>query len=909
MRAHDRGPQFPASWPADVPPDVGTVLQVALTRKPENRYPKATTFWHALNDLEVNAQVAREQAERQAVADQWKAEVAAAMAASEWSAAKMAVGRWLSITPDDPQAQAARQEIERQIEQAASRQKQAEAERAVQAAIALEAARKAEEARARQEADRKAREEQERQRQAELAAQAAAAEKAKQEAAERERQKRATEAAVVTAGAVSALTESVLVPTDVTPPPAAPARSKTWIFAVGAVVVIAIIAVLALSSGNRAGPASAPAMLTEAPVVEIPTQAPAVVEMSTQAAATIESLTQSPALPTEAPSFPPAKDPQTWTYMTFSDPNTLDPSIDYEVAGQGILQGNIYQQLISYDGMSVNTFVPTLAEAIPDPQFNQNGGVQYVWKIRDGVRWASGSPLTAEDVAFGLWRTILNGDPNTPAFLLLEAFFDVDDASQIVVAPDGSMFGDVEGLKQASADKLEQTCLKVKDTVQFDNASRTVTMNLPRAWGPLLGTLATVSASPQEKAWVASQGEWDGDCRTWQNFYGIPAESGKIRDKTNGTGPYQLDHWTPDDEIVLTLNPNYTGEKPAIEHVVIKNVPEFATRFAALQAGDADQIAVGSQADWTQMDTLVREECDYATDECKTVNPSGILRVFKPLLPLSRLDVFFAFQIADDSPYIGSGKLDGRGIPPNFFSDVNVRKAFNYCFDRGTYIKDVQLGEGTQSLAITLPGQPGYDDSPTYEFNLDKCAAAFQASTLTDVNGQSLWDTGFYLQMPYNEGNSGRQASAEILAANLKQVNPEFVLAPVALPWPTYLEAQRAKQLPLQRTGWAEDIHDPHNWYVPYFLTTYASRINLPQDLQDKYKTFIDQGVKEVDPARRAEVYRQLNQMIHDDAALIILSYATARRYEPLYVNGWYGSNAANPLYSPPTGVWALSKQ
>ena len=122
MRAHDRGPQFPATWPVDVPSGVDAALQVALARKPENRYPKATTFWHALNDLEANAQAAREQAERQAVADQWKAEVTAAIAAGEWSAAKMAVGRWLSITPDDAEAQAARKEIERQMQLEAERQ-------------------------------------------------------------------------------------------------------------------------------------------------------------------------------------------------------------------------------------------------------------------------------------------------------------------------------------------------------------------------------------------------------------------------------------------------------------------------------------------------------------------------------------------------------------------------------------------------------------------------------------------------------------------------------------------------------------------------------------------------------------------------------------------------------------------
>src|SRR5512140_1124350 len=44
------------------------------------------------------------------------------------------------------------------------------------------------------------------------------------------------------------------------------------------------------------------------------------------------------------------------------------------------------------------------------------------------------------------------------------------------------------------------------------------------------------------------------------------------------------------------------------------------------------------------------------------------------------------------NPYIGSGKLDGNGIPPDFFTDVNVRKGFSYSFDWDTFITDVYKG-------------------------------------------------------------------------------------------------------------------------------------------------------------------------------------------------------------------------
>lgn len=101
MRAHDRGPQFPDAWPPDVPAGVAGVLRKGLAREPGSRYPSAQSIWYALSDLNAHEQAAREAAERAAVAAQWRAEAKRAMAAGEWSTARMAARRWQALTPDD----------------------------------------------------------------------------------------------------------------------------------------------------------------------------------------------------------------------------------------------------------------------------------------------------------------------------------------------------------------------------------------------------------------------------------------------------------------------------------------------------------------------------------------------------------------------------------------------------------------------------------------------------------------------------------------------------------------------------------------------------------------------------------------------------------------------------------------
>ncbi len=201
-----------------------------------------------------------------------------------------------------------------------------------------------------------------------------------------------------------------------------------------------------------------------------------------------------------------------------------------------------------------------------------------------------------------------------------------------------------------------------------------------------------------------------------------------------------LDHWTPSQEIVLKANENYWRKDPAwdggpsgaprIKTVIIKDVTEFSTRYAMLQAGDADQIIVGSQADWPQMDELVGKSCDKveSADTCKVTAADQPLRRVSGNSQVTRTDSFFTFKINEkDNDFIGSGKLDGNGIPPDFFNDINVRKAFAYCFNYDTYLKDVMLGEGVRSVDVMLPGMIGYSENdPTYTYDPQKCADCVQ---------------------------------------------------------------------------------------------------------------------------------------------------------------------------------------
>jgi peptide/nickel transport system substrate-binding protein len=654
--------------------------------------------------------------------------------------------------------------------------------------------------------------------------------------------------------------------------------------------MFALLSFLVLASMvlSACGGAAAPtAAATQAPAS---TEAPAVTEAPTSAA-------------TEAPATSglKSKDPTTYVEATIGEPETLDPALNYETAGGEIIQ-NVYETLIYYDGIATDKFVPQLAESW---ELSDDGTV-WTFKIRSGVKFHDGADMTPSDVAYSFQRGLLYGGTAGPQWLLAEPFFGVgtDDIS-LLVDPEGNLYDDQAGLAAADPATLKAACEKVTGAIVADDAAGTVTMTLSQAWGPFLPTIANSWGSVMDKDWTVANGGWDGSCDTWQNFYAVPSESDPLTTIMNGTGPFKLDHWTQGEEIVLTRNDDYWSEPAKLERVVIKSVDEWGTRFAMLQAGDADVVDVPSE-NRSQVDEMVGERCEFdlaanTYKPCEVTDDSKPMRLYIGRPSVVSSDLFFTFNIAETSNYVGSGKLDGNGIPLDFFSDIHVRKGFAYAFDWDTYISDVFNGEAVQQPVLARAGMPGYQgDAPVYTYDLDKSAEEFKLADVDkdgvpagdDPEGD-IWTTGFRLQALYNQGNTGRQVVSEILSASLATVNELFTVETVGLPWPTFLRTLRASEAPYFVSGWQEDIHDPHNWYQPYMVGTYAARQKMPDDLLEQFREILNRGVGETDPAKRDAVYKEANQLFYDQVPTLLLATATSHGFMARYIHG----NILNPIF------------
>jgi peptide/nickel transport system substrate-binding protein len=470
----------------------------------------------------------------------------------------------------------------------------------------------------------------------------------------------------------------------------------------------------------------------------------------------------------------------------------------------------------------------------------------------------------------------------------------------------------VESIDDVPDDILVQVCEDVKAAVQYDDDARTLTLNLSAPFGPMMQLLSNGWASPLDSEWMAENGDWDGDCSNWIQWHNPAAEDSIIYEAENGTGPFRLEYWHHNDEVSAVRWDDYWRTEPMWEggpsgpawydRVIEKTVDEWGTRFAMLQAGDVDIAYVPKQY-LEQVEPLVAEICDYQTGECEP-GPGSQLRLYKDMPGVGSVDFFFAMDVPEESTFIGSGALDGGGIPTDFMADVNVRKAFAACFDYETFLRDVEKNEAKQRNGPIIWDMVGHDpnDPPTPTYDIAACEEYFKAAD-ADHDGipagedeDDVWTTGFYMMLAYNTGNDQRRVAAEMLKANVESLNENFRIDILALPWPAYLKQHRAGFIPIYRIGWLEDYHHPHNWVQPYLSAAgaYGHALRLPEDVQEEFDGMIAEAKGLTDPTEQHEAYKAIQRMATEYQTSLWGPQATGRRWEPLWLEGYF-RNAAFP--------------
>jgi peptide/nickel transport system substrate-binding protein len=211
---------------------------------------------------------------------------------------------------------------------------------------------------------------------------------------------------------------------------------------------------------------------------------------------------------------------------------TLDPNNANEVEFM-VIAKNIYDSLVTFSGPALNQVEPDMASKWTA----SDDGLTYTFDLDPRVKFSDGSPVTPEDVVFGLRR-------------------------QINLKGPGAYF--LDSVKDINKSGPNQVRFELND-INVD----------------MLAILVTPSLMIAKAADIKANGGTDGadasttdTARAWLDTHSA------------GSGPFVLDSWTRGTQLVLKRNVNYWGPPAPVDTVIFRFVSDPTTQRNLLQRGD-----------------------------------------------------------------------------------------------------------------------------------------------------------------------------------------------------------------------------------------------------------------------------------------------------------------------------------
>jgi oligopeptide transport system substrate-binding protein len=304
---------------------------------------------------------------------------------------------------------------------------------------------------------------------------------------------------------------------------------------------------------------------------------------------------------------------------TIDDPAPLDPAVARDV-NAAFMTRQVFRGLTRFDDNLEP--VPELAQRI---EISADGLI-YRIQLRDDARFADGSPITAQDVAFSLTRAL---SPQTAV-----------EAGAALAGP--SYLGDIVGADEViRGEATELTGLRVVD-------DHTVEIKLKAPRATFLMKLASAPAAIVDPDDVARGGEW------WRD--------------PNASGPYVVDVWEPENELQLYANENYVGGLADLRRVSFRLGPNAASPFNLYQADEIDVAGVPIQA----IDRVSDEESPLRQElDVSPVLSTTYIAFRTDVAPMDDPEIRRAVQLAFPRWKVSEVLLSGRQetanglIPPD----------------------------------------------------------------------------------------------------------------------------------------------------------------------------------------------------------------------------------------------------
>lgn len=372
-----------------------------------------------------------------------------------------------------------------------------------------------------------------------------------------------------------------------------------------------------------------------------------------------------------------------------SQPDGLHPYNDNSVMRSYIF--NYTQQFVVRIDLESLDYIPILAESMAEIS---NNGLSYTYKLKDGIRWDDGTPLTAKDVKF-----------STKAMLC-----HLTNNAQI-----RSNYSTViKSIQLYEEDPLKFTMHAQGVHVDNKTIIGGITLQQKRYWDPK-GILDKISFEEI----ISQKFEETNEISNWFNEFNH-ADNGYQPEKLVGLGPYQVDEWVASQYITLVRKKDWWGENSSFiynkaypEKIIFKIIKEDASSYLALKNQEIDvTTSVGT------VKLMKLQEREYFNNN---------------------YDSDFLNQYSYN--YIGLNmKPDGIKYKP-FFVDQRVRRAMAYLTPINEIIEVMVHGKASRQAAQISPLKKVYNDTlKTIPLDIEKAKKLLEEAGWKDTDGDNIRD-------------------------------------------------------------------------------------------------------------------------------------------------------------------------
>lgn len=312
--------------------------------------------------------------------------------------------------------------------------------------------------------------------------------------------------------------------------------------------------------------------------------------------------------------------------------------------------------------------------------------------------------------------------------------------------------------------------------------------------------------------------------------------------KPVGTGPWMLDSYTKDKEMVLVPNPNYWGEKPKLDKIIFKVIPDGQARVMALQSGEVDLIG-GELLGKVPLDSIaaLKDDKNFTVYNSKTMMSHFITLNY-----------------------------DNVNL-----QDKNVRLAINYAIDKKSMVEKLLNGIGKPAVGLFQNGVPYVtkENSQGYSYDKNKAKELLAQAGYKDTNGDGILEKdGKPLEFNMvlsTDGFPEWKSMSEFVQSELLTVGIKVNLNTVDLnTWNDISINTRKFDIMMQRTS--SDSWVPHSDLKQFFTimkSNNKARIWYNEGLDKN----INAALESMDEKTRQENYDKVFKFINDEAICVPL--------------------------------------